>query len=147
MNRRPSVFLINTKDNHYKFYDMHDNGDDTFTAVYGRIDSTRVEHKYPIEKWNSIYRQKTGRKGYVDVTQSSIDIGSAVKTSDDKMALVVGHIGEGSHSVVVETENGGKMRYPLDSVTPTGIDFGQPLHRLFYKHLCDVYDGLMGKTA
>jgi len=54
-----------TKDNNNKFYDMTDNGDNTFTATWGRIGVTSESQKYPISKWNSKFREKT-KKGYVD---------------------------------------------------------------------------------
>ena len=49
---------------------MHDNGDGTFTAKYGRVGVTETSMNYPISKWDSILRSKTQRKNepYTDVT-------------------------------------------------------------------------------
>jgi len=55
-------------DNNNKFYNMHDNNDETFTVEWGRIGATKDSTIYPIKKWDSIYRDKT-RKGYKDVTE------------------------------------------------------------------------------
>jgi len=59
--------IMVTAQNNNKYYDMVDNGDGTFTAIWGRVDATRTETKYPIDKWDSQYKSKCA-KGYKDVT-------------------------------------------------------------------------------
>lgn len=49
-----------------KYYNMFPQGD-TFKVEYGRFGSTKTTKTYPISRWRSIYRQKTG-KGYKDIT-------------------------------------------------------------------------------
>ena len=56
--KRPDINLTCTTDNHYKYYDLIDNDDGTFTARYGKIGKTEVTHQYPMHKWNTILRQK-----------------------------------------------------------------------------------------
>jgi poly [ADP-ribose] polymerase len=46
---------------------MTDNGDGTFTAVYGRVGSKQAAVNYPITEWQTKYNEKI-RKGYVDNT-------------------------------------------------------------------------------
>lgn len=48
-----------------KFYKMAGNGDDTFTAEYGRVGATPQTKTYPMSKWNSTLSSKL-KKGYVD---------------------------------------------------------------------------------
>src|SRR5210317_207230 len=145
-NMKSPIYLINVSGNHYKFYDMHDNGNGTFNVVYGRIGSTRTEHTYPISKWNNIYRQKTGRKGYTDVSSNIIEPGSAVKTLEDKMGIVVGPRGEGTTELVVEMESKAMVVCTVGEITPTGIDLGGALHKLFYPHLCEVHSQIKDGT-
>ena len=146
---RTPVYLINISGGHYKYYDMYDNGDSTFTAVYGRIDSTRIDHTYPISKWESKYREKINRKGYSDVSGNSADIGAAVKTPDNKMAIIIASGGGGGRSgiITVETEQSNRRSFNANEITPTGIDLGLPLHKLFYKHLCELHEELKSKSV
>lgn len=48
-----------------KFYKMAGNGDNTFTAEYGRVGATPQTKTYPMSKWNSTLSSKL-KKGYVD---------------------------------------------------------------------------------
>jgi poly [ADP-ribose] polymerase len=66
--RGDKSLIMVTADNNNKFYKMHDNTDGTFTVKYGRVGVTETTMNYPIKKWDSIYRDKTG-KGYRDVTE------------------------------------------------------------------------------
>jgi poly [ADP-ribose] polymerase len=66
--RGDKSLIMVTADNNNKFYKMHDNGDGTFSVEYGRVGVTKTCMNYPIKKWDSIYRDKTG-KGYRDVTE------------------------------------------------------------------------------
>lgn len=52
-----------------KFYNMYEQGDGTFVALYGRVDSSCQRKEYPISKWDSTIKAKTNpKKGYKDVT-------------------------------------------------------------------------------
>lgn len=52
-----------------KFYNMYEQSDGTFIALYGRVDSSCQRKEYPISKWDSTIRSKTNpKKGYKDVT-------------------------------------------------------------------------------
>lgn len=50
---------------HNKYYKISPNGDDTFTAEYGRVGATPQTKTYPMSKWNSTLSSKL-KKGYVD---------------------------------------------------------------------------------
>ena len=50
---------------HNKYYKISPNGDDTFTAEYGRVGATPQTKIYPMSKWNSTLSSKL-KKGYVD---------------------------------------------------------------------------------
>lgn len=50
---------------HNKYYKISPNGDDTFTAEYGRVGATPQTKTYPMSKWNSMLSSKL-KKGYVD---------------------------------------------------------------------------------
>lgn len=56
--------------NNNKFYNMIENeGAGTFTAEWGRVDSTKTTKVYPMKEWDAKYRDKTStKKGYTDVT-------------------------------------------------------------------------------
>lgn len=56
--------------NNNKFYYMTENeGVGTFTAEWGRVDSTKSTKDYPMKEWDAKYRDKTSaKKGYTDVT-------------------------------------------------------------------------------
>lgn len=60
--------IMVTADNNNKFYNMHDNGDGSFTVEWGRVGASSSRTTYPIKKWNTMYRQKT-KRGYKDVTE------------------------------------------------------------------------------
>ena len=73
--------IMMTDQNNNKFYNMIPNNDGTFTATYGRIDSTSTNKIYPMSKWDATYRNKV-KKGYKDVTELYIEVkASAVKAS------------------------------------------------------------------
>ena len=50
---------------HNKYYKISPNGDDTFTAEYGRVGAASQTKTYPMSKWNSTLSSKL-KKGYVD---------------------------------------------------------------------------------
>lgn len=50
---------------HNKYYKISPNGDDTFTAEYGRVGAAPQTKTYPMSKWNSTLASKL-KKGYVD---------------------------------------------------------------------------------
>ena len=60
-----------------KFYNMTPNGDGTFTAEWGRIESTSSKKVYSMSKWDSTWRNKT-KKGYKDQTHLFVDASGPV---------------------------------------------------------------------
>lgn len=78
-----------TGENNNKFYEMTYNGGATFTAKWGRIELTEKSKQYPIQDWNSVYKEKT-KKGYKDVTDLvSVDVKEEVQDlKKDKYSLI-----------------------------------------------------------
>lgn len=66
MSKQIELIMV-TGDNNNKYYRMKDNEDGTWTATWGRVQSTENSKIYPMKQWESKYREKTG-KGYKDVT-------------------------------------------------------------------------------
>ncbi|MFK7981674.1 MAG: WGR domain-containing protein [Saprospiraceae bacterium] len=67
-NQLKSVKLIMvTAANNNKFYEMQENGDTTFTVMYGRIGANKTTRTYPIHQWDKKYKEKI-RKGYRDLS-------------------------------------------------------------------------------
>ena len=60
--------IMVTGNNNNKFYKMHDRGDGTFDATFGRVGASGQTTSYPISKWDQKYNEKI-RKGYRDVTE------------------------------------------------------------------------------
>lgn len=64
--------IMVTGDNNNKYYDMNPNADgSTWTAKWGRVGVTESTQVYPMDKWDSKYREKV-KKGYKDVTEMYI---------------------------------------------------------------------------
>lgn len=64
---------VDTSENHNKYYNLLPNGDDTFTAEYGRVGAGKQVKIYPMSKWDSTIKSKL-KKGYVDITDLKSDI-------------------------------------------------------------------------
>jgi poly [ADP-ribose] polymerase len=64
--------IMVTQENNNKFYNMHDNGDDSFTVEWGRVGQPGKKTTYPIKIWDRKLREKT-KKGYKDVTEIYVD--------------------------------------------------------------------------
>jgi len=65
--RKKAKLIMVTTSNNNKFYDMEENGDDTFTVTYGRVGVSGTTLNYPMHQWEKIKRAKI-RKGYKDTT-------------------------------------------------------------------------------
>lgn len=69
MDYTPKYLIFVSPDNKgvdsNKYYRITPNGDDTFTAEYGRVGATPQTKTYPMSKWNSTLSSKL-KKGYVD---------------------------------------------------------------------------------
>ncbi len=72
---RDPIYLFCDKDGHYKFYDMIDNGDDTFTAHWGKIETEGNTTVYPLSQWYKKYSDKI-EKGY---EESSVSYGAWIR--------------------------------------------------------------------
>lgn len=66
---------------HNKYYKISPNGDDTFTAEYGRVGAAPQTKTYPMSKWNSTLSSKL-KKGYVDRSDLMQEVISDSKVED-----------------------------------------------------------------
>ncbi len=82
-----------TVENNNKFYNMKDNGDNTFTVEYGRVGATKPQTEtYALGKWDSVYKSKT-KKGYKDVTELYVeDTEPIVVVKENKVTKVLNKI-------------------------------------------------------
>lgn len=67
------LLMVTSEVNHNKVYRMSANGDNTWTAEYGRIGSSFQKRTYPMSQWKSKYNEKI-RKGYTDQTDLVKDL-------------------------------------------------------------------------
>lgn len=56
-----------------KFYTMIEQTDGTFKVEYGRVGKAPKIESYPMSMWDKKYREKTGVKGYKDVTNLFVE--------------------------------------------------------------------------
>ena len=114
------LFFVDAVNNHNKFYRMIDNGDDTFTAEYGRVGAHGQLKRYPMAKWDSVYKKKIS-KGYIDQTdihEVKVVVNSGYKPiTDEKVRRVVDELQRYANSVI-------KSNYSVSAneVSPTMID-------------------------
>jgi len=96
--------IMVTAANNNKFYNMHDNGDGTFTAHYGRVgtDGTRID--YPMSKWNAQYNAKV-KKGYTDITDNNKQVIGYTALTDSELNTLVETFLQNSRQFVSNTTN------------------------------------------
>ena len=85
-----------SESNSNKFYDMKGDADGkTFTVTYGRVDVTAMTGRYPMSKWDSIYKSKI-KKGYKDLTDlfvvEDVNSGPIIEIEDDAIKMFVSHL-------------------------------------------------------
>lgn len=91
---RPTYLIMVTENNNNKKYELFPQGD-TFKVEYGRVGGHISTTSYPMSKWNAQISSKI-KKGYVDVTDSKLDIIEDSKVDDsnseskkvDKFSLI-----------------------------------------------------------
>lgn len=115
-----------TSENNNKFYNMHDNGDGTFTVEWGRIGVSSKQTKYPISQWDRTYRNKT-KKGYKDVTEMFVEAGGDDSTdftdiNDPQIARLIQSLQSFANSSVQQN-----YMVTSESVTQRQIDQAQAL--------------------
>lgn len=66
-NLRVAKLIMVSAQNNNKYYEMREQRDGTFTALYGRVGSRSMTATYPMAQWDKKFREKT-RKGYKDQT-------------------------------------------------------------------------------
>jgi poly [ADP-ribose] polymerase len=66
------LIMVAADANNNKYYKMQERADGTFEVTYGRVGSNGASENYPMEKWDSKYREKV-RKGYVDQSVLFVD--------------------------------------------------------------------------
>ena len=70
------LLKVSGNTNNNKYYEMHENGDGTFTAKFGRVGASPQKRSYPMSKWNAKYKEKQ-KKDYRDVTELSVIVKEA----------------------------------------------------------------------
>lgn len=99
MGRLDVKLLMVTDNNNNKFYNMHDNGNGTFTAHWGRFGTNGTITTYPIEKWDATYNSKL-KKGYKDITGNTAKVGEYVPVSDAEINRLLNTFLENSRQYV-----------------------------------------------
>ena len=62
--------IMVTANNNNKFYNMHDNGNGTFTVTWGRVGTDGKQTTYSISDWHKKLNEKLN-KGYQDITDNT----------------------------------------------------------------------------
>lgn len=88
-----------TADNHNKFYEMHDNGNGTWTASYGRVGKAPQTKVYSMYEWEKKYYEKL-HKGYQDVTSNTKTIVDYLPHSDAEIDRLLNALLETSRQYV-----------------------------------------------
>lgn len=97
---RPDVkLLFVSADNHNKFYNMHDEGNGSFTAHWGRVGTDGKYTPYDISKWDATYNSKI-KKGYKDVTGNTAQICEYAPVSDAELNKLLNAFLENSRQYV-----------------------------------------------
>lgn len=99
MGRLDVKLLMVTDNNNNKFYNMHDNGNGTFTAHWGRFGTNGTDTTYPIEKWDATYESKV-KKGYKDITGNTANVGEYAPVSDAEINRLLNTFLENSRQYV-----------------------------------------------
>lgn len=100
------LFMANPDANNNKYYQMKDNGNDTFTVEYGREGAKPQTRTYNLSNWDKKYDEKI-KKGYKDITHlkqvstttstnkykdiDDIDIGSLIDKLMSKSKMQIAH--------------------------------------------------------
>lgn len=86
MDYTPKYLIFVSPDNKgvdsNKYYRITPNGDDTFTAEFGRVGATPQTKTYPMSKWNSTLSSKL-KKGYVDRSDLMQEVIADSKIEDE----------------------------------------------------------------
>lgn len=75
---RPTYLIMVTEENNNKYYNCFPQSNGTFKVEYGRVNVTKTETEYPMEKWNSQITSKL-KKGYKDVTDTRKDLVESIE--------------------------------------------------------------------
>ena len=59
------LVMVESSNNHNKYYQMTQKTADVFEVQYGRVGAKGMLRTYPISRWDSIYQSKLA-KGYID---------------------------------------------------------------------------------
>ena len=88
MNRQVQLIMV-TENNNNKFYNMIEEGSQ-IRIEYGRVGAAVRTCYKPLSKWDSIYREKTG-KGYKDITalKSEVKIAGYKDIEDAQVKYIV----------------------------------------------------------
>lgn len=116
------LICVKGGENNNKYYNMIKNGDNTFTAVYGRVNVSEVRHTYPMYLWEKKYAEKL-KKGYNDVTNLSISASINGATINEENPEVDSFI----KKMFLYTRDLIDKTYVNDTATPQQIEEAQSL--------------------
>lgn len=80
-----------TENNNNKFYNMHDNGNGTFTVTWGRVGTSGSQTTYGINEWQSKYNSKV-KKGYQDISKTTTVTKGYKAESDPEIENLLTHL-------------------------------------------------------
>lgn len=93
------LLKVDASANNNKFYNFHDNGDNTFTVTYGRVGTDGVNKTYEMWYWDELYKKKTD-KGYKDVTGNTREVVGYIPVSDAEINKLLNAFLENSRQFV-----------------------------------------------
>ena len=81
--RVAKLIKVDADANNNKYYNMFEQSDGTFKAIYGRVGSTKTVRIYEIHKWDEVYRKRIHSSGYTDKTDLFIKEENSTTNSID----------------------------------------------------------------
>ena len=146
IEKQIALIFQEPKENHDKFYVMTRlQGDKTFVSKYGRMGSSGQQCMYPLERWDSLYREKI-KKGYIDISNLPIKVGYPVKTQQNTLVLIrqIKYANNEPESLLGVDEHGKISWMYAKDVTPGYLKPGTLTHEAFYPNLLKEFKKVNG---
>jgi poly [ADP-ribose] polymerase len=116
-----TYFIKVSDENNNKFYEMkEDPSGDTFTATYGRVDSTSTTRTYSMGEWHKVYSTRV-KHGYKDVTDLRATESVSVANS------FVGRSADALRTLMAAASGSISRNYTSSGATQAMIDAAQAL--------------------
>lgn len=98
------LLMVAEDKNSNKFYNMHDNGNGTFTVTWGRVGTDGKDTVYDIYDWDKKLNEKL-KKGYKDVTGNTAKVSKYTEVSDQEINRLLNAFLENSRQYVSNFTN------------------------------------------